>query len=181
MDGSTTKTCPCTSWSNTKRGRTIKCSKKMNVCGLLCYSTCYNTYGMHQTKNKKFLVSQQGLQGAEFRSLGHMECLRLRKKIPGIPAGVAGGRIQVLGPYGMHQTKNKKFLVSQQGLQGADFRSLGHMECIRPKTKFLVYQQGLQGAEFGSLGHMECIRLRTKNCTHPVRTPRSAKNVVPHS
>ena len=58
----------------------------------------------------------------------------------------AGGRIQVPGTYGLHQTKKKfldkkKFLVYQQGLQGAEFMSLGHMECIRRKKNFLVHQQ----------------------------------------
>ena len=47
--------------------------------------------------------------------------------------------------------------LCQQGLQGAEFRSPGHMECIRLKHKFL---QGLQGAEFSpwdiSLGDI-CI------------------------
>ena len=57
------------------------------------------------------------------------------------------------------RTKNKKLLVYQQGMQGAKFRTLGHMECIRLKKKILVYQQRLQGAKFGSLGQLECIRL----------------------
>ena len=48
--------------------------------------------------------------GAECRSLGHTECIRLKIKIPGVPSRVAGYRIQVPGTYGMHQTK-KKFLV----------------------------------------------------------------------
>ena len=90
---------------------------------------------MHQTKRKKFPVYQQGLQGADFRTLGHMECIRLKNFFPGIPAGVAGCKIQDPGTYGMHQTKNEKFLIYQQGLQGAEFRSLGHMECIRLKMK----------------------------------------------
>ena len=59
----------------------------------------------------------------------------------------------------MHQTKKKNVLY-QQGLQGAEFRSLGHVECIRLKKKFLAYQQGLSGAKFRSLGHMECIRVK---------------------
>ena len=41
---------------------------------------------MHQTKKKAFLVYQQGLQGAEFRSLGHMECIRLEKKTVPMPS-----------------------------------------------------------------------------------------------
>ena len=36
---------------------------------------------MHQTKNKKFVVYQQRLQGATFGSLGQMVCIRLGKKI----------------------------------------------------------------------------------------------------
>ena len=36
---------------------------------------------MHQTKNKKFLVYQQRLQGANFGSLGQMACITLGKQI----------------------------------------------------------------------------------------------------
>ena len=42
-----------------------------------------------------------------------------------------GCRIQDPGTHGKHQTKNKKFLVYQQGLQGAEFRTLGPMESIK--------------------------------------------------
>ena len=63
----------------------------------------------------------------------------------------------------MYPTKKKfSWYTYQQGLQGAESRTLGHMECIRLK-KFLVCQQGLQGVEFRSLGHMECIRPTKEN------------------
>ena len=71
---------------------------------------------MYQTKNKKFLVHQQGLQGAEFRSLGHMECIKLKKKIPGIPAGVAGCKIWVFRTDGMHQSGEKIVPISSEHL-----------------------------------------------------------------
>ena len=59
-------------------------------------------------------------------------------KIAGESAGVAGCRVQVPRTYGMHPTKNTKFVVYQQGMQGADLRVLGHMEGIRLKKNFLV-------------------------------------------
>ena len=36
--------------------------------------------GKNQTRNKRFLVHQQGLQGSEFRSLGPMASIRLEIK-----------------------------------------------------------------------------------------------------
>ena len=103
-----------TSSNNKNRGRFIACSKKMKDCGALCCSTWHpwflvpGTYGMHQTKKQKFPVYQHGLQGAEFRSLQHMECITPKKDISWYASRVVGCRIQVPRTYGMHQTGNKR-------------------------------------------------------------------------
>ena len=55
----------------------------------------------------EFLVYQQGPTGAELGTLGHMATIRLKKKIPGVPAGANRGRIRDTGTYGNHQTKKK--------------------------------------------------------------------------
>ena len=66
----------------------------------------------------------------------------------------------------MHQTKNKKFLVYQQGLPGVELSCLRHTEGITLKNFFRV-PAGDASAEFRSLGHMERIRLKITNswCT----------------
>ena len=64
-----------------------------------------------------------------------MASIRLKKKIPGVPAGAARWKIQVPGTHGQHQTKKKNFQLYQQGPQGGKFRSLGHMASIRLKKK----------------------------------------------
>ena len=56
----------------------------------------------------------------------------------------------------MQQIENQNFLVYQQVLQGAKFRSLGHVECIRLK-KNSWYRAGVAGCKFGSVGQMQCI------------------------
>ena len=96
--------------------------------------------------------------GAEFRSLGHRECIRLKKKIPGVPVGAAGCKIQDPGTCGMHQTK-KKISWYASRVAGCRIQDLGTYGIHQTKnTKFLVYRQGLQGVEFRPLEHMECIR-----------------------
>ena len=69
-----------------------------------------------------------------------------------MPAGATGCKIGGPRMYGKHQTKNLKFLVCQQGPQGAKLGTLGCM-C----------QQGPQGAKLGALGCMASIRLKIKN------------------
>ena len=101
-----------------------------------------------------------------------MATIRVKKKIPGVPARANRGRIRDTGTYGNHQSKKKKFLAYQRGPTGAELGTLGHMATIRPKKKFLVYQQGPTGAELGTLGHMATIRLKKKIPGVPARANR---------
>ena len=66
----------------------------------------------------------------------------------------------------MHQTKDEKFLVYQQGLQGAEFRSLGHMECTRLKIKNSWYTSRGCRVQIQFPGHMECIKLKKKSLVY---------------
>ena len=54
----------------------------------------------------KFLVYQRGLQGAEFRTLGPLASIRLKKIIPGVPAWAVGRRIQDPGTHCKHQANS---------------------------------------------------------------------------
>ena len=54
----------------------------------------------------KFLVYQEGLQGAEFRTLEPMAGIRLKKIFPGVPAGAVGCRIQDPGTHGKQQANS---------------------------------------------------------------------------
>ena len=54
----------------------------------------------------KFLVYQEGLQGADFRTLEPMAGIRLKKIIPGVPAGAVGCRIQDPGTHGKQQANS---------------------------------------------------------------------------
>ena len=54
----------------------------------------------------KFQVKQQGLQGAEFRTLEPMAGIRLKNIIPGVPAGAVGCRIQDPGTHGKQQANS---------------------------------------------------------------------------
>ena len=75
--------------------------------------------------------AKQGLQGAEFRTLGPMGSIRLKKKNSRCTS--RGCRVQNSGLWDPWQASDqkKKFLVYQQGLQGAEFRTLGPMESIK--------------------------------------------------
>ena len=74
------KNIPANKLEQHKQGRIIACSKKMKDCRALCYSTLHPWNTSHYKKN--FLVYQHGLLDAEFRSLGHMECIRLKRTVP---------------------------------------------------------------------------------------------------
>ena len=55
------------------------------------------------------------------------------------------------GTCGKHQTKNQKFVVYQQGLQGAEIGTLGPVASIRLKIKNPWYANKGQGVQ--NLGH----------------------------
>ena len=60
----------------------------------------------------------------------------------------------------MHQGKNEKFFVCQQGPTGAEIGTLGPMGRIMVKMKkSLVCQQGPIGDEIGTLGVRAWVRV----------------------
>ena len=96
-----------------------------------------------------------------------MATIRVKKKIPGVPAGANRGRIRDTGTYDNHQTKKKKFLAYQRGPTGAELGTLGHMATIRLKKKIRGVPVGANGGRIRDTGTYGNHQTKKKNsyCT----------------